>query len=49
MSFRVEEPQINTERMRCPECRRRFWAGEEDKGHRIRVGIFSADAKRIDP
>lgn len=57
MSFRVEKPSKPTRKARpttvarCPECNLRFWHGSTHiKGKDVvTIGIFPADAKRIEP
>ena len=48
MSFRVEKPpKSSVERLKCPDCGRQFWHAATG-GDPVIVGIFPADAKRIE-
>ena len=49
MSFRVEEPPVKRYACRCaePDCDIVFW--HLARGNKAIVGIFPADAKRIEP
>lgn len=42
VSYRIEEPDVRAERMRCPECRLAFWSAAPG-GSPVRVGIYPTE------